>query len=126
MAQLIIKGKLPGLNEYIEAERRNRYKAAQMKREAEATVAWVIKANHMKPISRPVVMRYKWFEPNRKRDMDNISSYGRKVIQDALVKMGILKGDGWKYIRGFTDEFLVDKVNPRIEINIEEVNDGNL
>ena len=119
MAKLIIKGKLPGLNEYIEAERRNRYKAAQMKREAEAIVAWVIRAEHLKPISKPVVMHYKWYEPNRKRDKDNISSYGRKVIQDALVKMGILRGDGWKYIIGFTDTFQIGE--PKIEVMFEEV-----
>lgn len=32
---LVIPGTLPGLNEYIAAERTNRYKAAAMKRKAE-------------------------------------------------------------------------------------------
>ena len=124
--KIVIKGKLPGLNEYIEAERRNRYKGAQMKREAEAVVGWAVRSARLKTFTKPVVMRYRWFEPNRKRDKDNISSYGRKVIQDALVKMGVLKGDGWKYISGFSDEFFVDKLEPRIEVVIEEVEDGDL
>lgn len=54
--------------------------------------------------------------------MDNVSSYGRKVIQDALVKSGVLANDGWANIIGFTDEFAVDKMHPRIEVEIEEVN----
>lgn len=121
MAKLIIKGRLPGLNEYIEAERRNRYKGAQMKREGEAMVGWAVKQSKLQQICKPVLMRYRWFEPNRRRDKDNISGYGRKIIQDALVKMGVLKGDGWNYIEGFTDEFFVDKNDPRIEVEIEEV-----
>lgn len=123
--KLVIKGRLCGLNEYIEAERRNRYKAATMKREGEAIVGWGIKACRLKKVSQPVLMRYRWFEPNQKRDKDNIT-FGRKIIQDALVKMGILQGDGWKHIVGFTDEFYVDKKDPRIEVEITEVKDGDL
>ena len=65
-------------------------------------------------------MRYLWVEKNRRRDKDNISSFGRKVIQDALVKMGVLRNDGWENIEGFSDNFAVDKGKPRIEIEIEE------
>lgn len=65
-------------------------------------------------------MRYKWFEKNRRRDLDNVSSFGRKVIQDALVQAHTLKNDGWNEITGFSDEFFVDAHNPRIEVEIEE------
>ena len=65
-------------------------------------------------------MEYLWVEPNRRRDLDNISSFGRKVIQDALVDTGVLKDDGWKYVVGFSDKFDVDKKNPRIEVLIRE------
>ena len=72
-------------------------------------------------INGKIKMRYKWFEPNTKRDLDNVSSFGRKVIQDALVKAKIITDDGWKNIIGFSDEFYVDKENPRIEVVIEEI-----
>lgn len=65
--------------------------------------------------------RYTWYEPNKRRDKDNISSFGRKVIQDALVQCGVLEGDGWKHVAGFSDRFEVDKTNPRIEVLIREV-----
>ena len=48
------------------------------------------------------------------------STFGRKDIQDTLVKMGALKNDGWENIEGFSDSFAVDKGKPRIEIEIEQ------
>ena len=64
-------------------------------------------------------MNYSYYEPNRKRDKDNISIF-RKFFQDALVKGGYLENDGWAYIEGWTDSFAVDADNPRIEIEIIE------
>lgn len=119
--RLIIKGRLPNLNDLISAERKNRYAAAKLKRDAEDLVLWSAKASLRGKIQTPVIMHYYWFEPNQKRDKDNVSSFGRKVIQDALVKGGYLPGDGWNHITGFTDTFEVDKKNPRIEVTFEEV-----
>lgn len=116
---LVIPGTLPGLNEYIAAERTNRYKAAAMKREAENLVLWAAKQCLRGWKARASVrMEYTWVERNRRRDKDNISAYGRKIIQDALVKGGYLQGDGWAHISGFADEFAVDKGHPRIEVRI--------
>lgn len=58
---------------------------------------------------------------NKRRDLDNISSFGRKVIQDALVQAKVLKNDGWKNIIRFSDDFYLDPDNPRIEVDIEEI-----
>ena len=60
---------------------------------------------------------------NRKRDLDNISAFAHKVIQDGLVQCGLLANDGWKNIVGYSDDFYVDKDNPRIEVTIREVDD---
>ncbi len=65
-------------------------------------------------------MIYHWHEPNQKRDKDNISSFGRKVIQDALVRAKVLHNDGWKDIVGFEDRFYTDRKNPRIVVEIVE------
>lgn len=119
--RLVIAGKLPGLNEYIEASRGNRYKAAKMKKDAETRIIQAIRSQlHGTRFENPVVMRYTWYEPNRKRDKDNIT-LGRKFIQDALVRSRVLKNDGWNEIEGFTDAFSVDKGKPRVEVLFEEV-----
>ena len=101
-----IPGTLPGLNEYINAERRNKYAAAKLKKNAEALVLYLIKRLGKWRAKKPVYMIYHWYEPNRRRDMDNISSFGRKVIQDALVRAGVLENDGWAQIEGFKDCFM--------------------
>lgn len=121
MIKLVIHGTLPGLNEYINAERTNKYAAATMKKQCEHIVITEVKRQIRNKIKTPVVMRYSWIEKNRRRDKDNISSFGRKVIQDGLVKAGILPDDGWNQIESFSDEFEVDKHNPRVEVEIEEV-----
>ena len=119
---LIIPGRLDNLNDYISAERANRYKGAQMKSRSEAVVINAIRQCLKRvKIDKPVYMEYRWYEKNKKRDLDNISSYGRKVIQDSLVYAHVLKNDGWKEITGFSDEFYVEAANPRIEELIREV-----
>ena len=119
---LRINTRLDGLNDYIDACRRNPHAGANMKAQNEKIVMIEISRQlrgcHVR---HPVIMRYQWYEKNRRRDKDNISSFGRKVIQDALVKCKVLQNDGWGVIRGFSDEFYVDKQNPHILVEIMEV-----
>lgn len=123
--KLVIPGILPGLNDLIDAERKHRQQGAKLKRQAEMVV--IAAAAHSLgrwKAKGPVYMVYRWYEPNRRRDKDNISGFGRKVIQDALVKAGRLANDGWKDIEGFEDHFAVDAEQPRIEVEIQEADDG--
>ena len=109
------------MNDYTSACRTNQYKGAKMKHNNESVVIQAIYEQLGRTrIKKPVRMIYHWYEPNRRRDLDNISAFGRKVIQDALVATKVLQDDGWKYISGFQDEFYVDKENPRIEVEIIE------
>ena len=71
-------------------------------------------------IDVPVRLKYTFWEPNKKRDLDNISGYFHKVFQDSLVARGILHNDSWHYITGFSDDSYVDNKDPRIEIEIIE------
>ena len=119
---LIIHGRLDNLNDYIAACRANQYKGAHLKAKNEQKVqAEIYEQFGRLRITNPVRMTYRWYEKDRRRDLDNISSFGRKIIQDALVDTRVLKNDGWNEITGFSDEFFVDAHNPRIEVEIEEV-----
>ena len=119
--KLVFPGKLPSLNEFISACNKNPKAGGQMKWEDQNRVEWFIRSQlRGVRIKKPVIMVYTWYEPNRKRDLDNISSYGRKVIQDALVHCGVIHNDGWKQILGFYDRFYVDRKEPRIEVVILE------
>ena len=117
--KIIIPGTLPGLNDYIDAERSNKYQAAKLKRQTEEMIVMCIwEQMPGVEISEPVHIEYHWYEPNRRRDKDNIA-FAKKFIQDALVKAGVLGNDGWQEIVSFEDKFGVDKNNPRVEVIIE-------
>lgn len=119
LCHLTIHGRLPGLNEYIASERTNKYKAAKLKRDAQNLVGNEIRGQlRGVKISEPVFMVYTFYEPNRKRDHDNVSGFAHKVIQDALVEMGVLRDDGWDEVTGYTDHFALDKKDPRILVEV--------
>jgi len=126
---LIIPGTLPNLNDYLKAERQTfrskgsfTTKGNEMKKEWQEYVIHYIrqqlKGVH---IDKPVRLNYWFMENSMKRDLDNISAFGHKVIQDSLVVAGVIENDGWKNIKGFTDNFALDKADPRIEVTIVEV-----
>ena len=126
--RVVIRGKLPNLNDYLSAER-IRIKTPR----GITTKGNILKQNTQKDIleylnyqlkgkkiHEPVSIHYHFFEPNKKRDLDNVASFCMKVFQDALTKGGYLSNDGWNNIKGFTCDFDVDTTNPRIEISIKE------
>lgn len=115
--RFIIPGRLDGLNEYTNANRNNPYAGAQMKKRNQKAVLTALLSVKREVFNEPVYLRFCWVEPNKRRDKDNICS-AKKYILDALVQAEIIKGDGWKYIAGFSDRFAVDKDNPHIEVEI--------
>ena len=120
VVKFTIRGTLPGLNELIEAERSHRQMGAKLKKQCEAVVLHAARSLGKWRADGPVRMVYRWYEPNRRRDKDNVCAFGRKVIQDALVRGKYLRNDGWKEIAGFEDVFEVDAKCPRIEVEIYE------
>lgn len=118
---LTIPGRLPGLNEYTNACRTNPQKGNKMKKDAQEAIMWHILAQMRRcKFERPVFLLYTFYEKDRRRDKDNVSSFARKVIQDALVQSGKLQDDGWDYVTGSMERFYVDSENPRIVVEIIE------
>ena len=128
---LVLNGTMPNLNDYLHGERiairkngKFTTKGNAMKQEYQRKVVSAVRSQlrgiH---INKPVKIYYTFYEKNRKRDLDNISAFAHKVIQDGLVQCGLLANDGWKNIVGYSDDFYVDKENPRIEVIIREVDD---
>lgn len=97
------------LNEYINAERKNRYAAAKIKKQ-ETFAAAVAVGNAMKQgvaFDWPCALKFTWHVKNRKKDPDNIS-FSKKFILDGMQKAGFLPNDSMKYITGFVDVFIAD------------------
>ena len=120
MKTLVIEGQLPNLNEYTKACRGNKFLGARLKKSQEEWITFYIQ-KHLKGVhfEETVELSFRWYEPNKKRDLDNIC-FAKKFILDALVSNGIIVADGWKGVIGFTDHFFVDKENPRIEVDIKK------
>lgn len=118
---LVIQGQLPNLNDYTKACRSNRFAGANMKKQAEKIIQIYI-MQQLKGVhfDGTVELAFRWYEPNKKRDLDNIC-FAKKFILDALVANKIIVADSWKGVVGFTDKFFVDANYPRIEIDIREV-----
>jgi hypothetical protein len=108
--RFFVSGHIPDLNQLIDAAKRRRggWSAyAMLKDEWSRIVTYAIKKAKLKPMARASI-HYRWQEKNKRRDPDNVSGGGRKLINDGLVRAGILKQDGWAEIAGFTDEFVVE------------------
>ena len=119
LGRLIIHGRMPGLNDYIAAERSNRYMAAKMKHEWQTLVCHEIRRQWRGlKFEEPVFLGYKFYEANKRRDHDNVAGFAHKVVQDAMVQMEVIRDDGWDYISGFIDWFQVDKKEPHIVIDV--------
>ena len=115
----IFRGRLPSLNEYIKVLNNNRYYANTFKQAVESDLLWAIKNSRMKPTDKPCIANITFHEENRRRDIDNIYS-ANKYILDALRKAGIIKNDSQKYITDVKNSFVHDTEN-FVEIVLEEI-----
>jgi Holliday junction resolvase RusA-like endonuclease len=114
-----IPGRLPGTNEIIDAAKKGRGKYQPysiMKSEWTHTIAWLAKKL---PAYNRVDITITWYEPDRRRDPDNITG-GTKFILDSLVVAGVIKDDSQRYINSIKHLWGVDRENPRVEVQIEE------
>lgn len=121
MIKVTVPIKLPGLNEYIDACRGNKYAGANMKRQSQDDCLIFIKAAFRGKTIKRAGFVFHWYEANKKRDKDNISSFGRKVFMDAIQKAGVIENDGWDQVAYLTDKFEIDKNNPRLEVEVFEI-----
>ena len=115
--RLIIEDELTALNEFINAERRNRYIAAKIKKDETGYCQDVAEKSELKLQENdfPCALIITWYVKNKRKDADNIA-FAKKFILDGLVEAGVLPNDNRKYVQGFTDIVKEDKERQRIEI----------
>lgn len=114
---------LPNLNDIIDAAKIRRgswSKYQELKTLYGSLCKADIKKAELSPMTR-VVMTCVWHEKNRRRDPDNFTAGGTKIILDALVERQVLKNDGWSEIAGIRHSWVVDAVRPGVFVTLEEV-----
>jgi Holliday junction resolvase RusA-like endonuclease len=120
--RVVVPGELPAMNEMIaDAKRaaRSHYGGGYTQTKREATEAVRLAASGLPRLDR-VTLRCHWYAPSRRRDPDNVSA-GVKVVLDGLVAAGVLPDDSWAHVAGISHVFAVDRRNPRVEVEIEAV-----
>ncbi len=117
-----IKGTMPTMNEYLTACGRHPQAGAKIKKDYMFLACNAIRLGLKRyKTDKPLITHYIFFEPNMKRDKDNITFMVLKAVHDALQRCGVIPNDGWHNIVNFTHDFYVDKKNPRIEVYLEEI-----
>lgn len=127
--KIIIPGAFSGLNEFIDRNRirRGHWSAGNdMKRHDQHVMETYIRQQVKAPLRGKIHVKMAYYSPDRKKDPDNIDAYFRKCFMDALVRTGIIAGDGWKYVSGYESTFEIDRGDPRIEVTITEGKDGKV
>ena len=115
--KLILNMGFVTLNEYINAERSSRYKAAKIKKSQTNSVAFIALEYGFKLKQKQYDIIFKWYKPNDRKDHDNIA-FAKKFILDGLVKAKSLPNDNPKYIRNFQDIFIIDKTRNYIACEV--------
>jgi Holliday junction resolvase RusA-like endonuclease len=104
------------LNDYINAERTNKFKASTIKRK-ETEIARL----HFigKKFQTPLELKFKWFVATLGRDLDNLG-FCCKYILDGMVKAKCIQNDNLNHVVKITHEFEKSK-KIGVEIEIEQL-----
>ena len=108
------------LNNYINAERTNRYKAAKIKKTMTAIYATAF--NGIKPYEKPITLTFTWFLKNKRRDLDNIA-FNQKFIIDGMVLAKVIHDDSMKYVQGLVHRVVIDTTleNEMVDVQAEYI-----
>jgi len=99
---LTLMGQLPRINEF--AGRATRWNYSKLKKQTELMIMTEVIKQKIKPMNF-AYFSFIWFEPNRSFNPDNIMS-SQKYVLDSLVRVGILKNDGWSEVLGLSHSFV--------------------
>ena len=105
----------PNWNEYINAERTNKFKASAIKKQEKEAVHWLC-ANKRYVEGYPCELVFRPHYKNMRQDLDN---FRYKGILDGLVSAGVIENDNLVHIRKITIEPVFD-AEEVIEIEIKE------
>ena len=83
-------------------------------------VSVYVSAARIKPVKGKTTFCIQCFEPNMKRDEDNVLFGACKIILDALQQTNILPNDNRRWVRLDLLPVRVDRQKPRIEVTLKE------
>ena len=133
VGRFTVRAQLPSLNDFISRMNYNRFEGAKMKRDVEETISWgLLEAKREGTLRRiteyPVELYIEWHEKDARRDVDNIES-SSKFLLDAMKNCGVIKDDARRYISQVhstviddLETYVVVKITKKQEDNMNEIN----
>ena len=125
LGHFIINTKLPSMNDVINENRKNKFAGANLKKSIEEAIIWFIstaKGKTLEPIKQPCEIHITWHEKTKRRDVDNIQS-SQKFILDALQKSGILIKDDRRYVKQVHHN-IVNSASDYVVVHLFEWSEG--
>ena len=122
MNEFVIEAQLPSLNQYQNACRSHWSKGADFKKSFEQEICDYIRIalyqKKLRRVEKPCEIFIEWHEATKRRDVDNIQS-AQKFILDALQTCCIIKKDSRKYVKQIHHTIIDDK-RDFVIVRIEE------
>ena len=119
-AVLVIDGAMKGLNDWRDAIQRSPHAGNDMARAAKRRVAALAREQRVPRFERPVVVTFDWYEPNLRRDLDNVAGAGQKWVLDGLVAAGVLPDDNMRNVVGLMHWAHIDPMEPGAIVTITD------
>lgn len=114
--KFVIPKELTDLNTFIKHTNINFIVGNQTKRKNTDIATIAVLQAKLKPITEyPVHVEFNWHSSNQKKDIDNVA-FAKKFILDGMVEAKFIENDSRKFVSSFSDNFYIDKDNPRIEV----------
>lgn len=98
VTKLIYETNLITLNEYIDIERGNKYRAAYIKASLTNKIKLLTLEQCRITLDGCHDIHITWYRENKKHDADNVYA-GVKFLLDGIVAANVLKGDGRRHVR---------------------------
>lgn len=114
--KLTIQGSWASFNEYINAERRNRFLAAKMKKKEMERIMWQLP---METFQERIHLTFQPYLKDKKKDPDSVF-FHIKCFLDAMQEKGMIENDGQKNIARITIEPIQIDKEERMEVTIRE------
>ena len=120
IATFVIDGLFKGMNDWRDAIQRSPHAGNDMARAAKRRVESLARQQMVPRFDGPVVVVFDWFEPNLRRDLDNVSGSARKWILDGLVAAGVLPDDNMAPVVGLQDWSHIDPMSPGVIVTLTD------
>lgn len=103
----LVRGKFPTLNDLLREHGVSPHAYNATKKRCQNAVAAAVRQYKL-PAFRTASLKYELLERNKRRDPSNVAAAAVKFIEDALVGMAVLPGDGWSVIQGIRVEWSLE------------------